>query len=92
MITIDELFAEPFEPQWLQRQNFMLDVRRLVLFYTIAALWIFDQTLEILSRREFDARIDYAYRSAATEQRLRLAERCDRKGNYANGTFFSVAK
>lgn len=92
MITVDQLFAEDFMPVWMQQQQRSANIQRFIRLYSIAAIWLMNDMLDIVSWREWNARVDYAYRSAATNQRLRLTSRCDMRGNYTNGSFFASAK
>lgn len=62
-ISVDELFAEPFEPEWMAHD------RRI-------ALQIWEYNLK------YNA--DYRFRNEATTSRLRIASRCDDRGNYSN--------
>lgn len=81
MITTNQLFNEPFEPEWMtHKQRIRNELRKQEhqqkeqrkLFRALS----FDRATSTV--------IEQKYRAEATASRLRIVSRCNHRGNYQN--------
>lgn len=81
MITIDELFEQPFIPEWMTRKKRLAQEQQALLELERQRAELFDA---LSYNRATGPVIDERFRAAATASRMRISARCDPRGNYAN--------
>lgn len=83
-ITVDELFAEDFKPEWMtHRERIARELRTLEELAAQRSIFFAARKFNDYTGRA----IDRKFALAAARSRQRIADRCDVKGNYSNGLF-----
>lgn len=81
MITVDELFAEDFKPEWMtHRERIARELRTLEEIAMQRAVFFAARKFNDYTGRA----IDRKYALFAARSRQRIADRCDKRGNYTN--------